>query len=249
MKAALAVGVVAGVVTAGQAVSSYAYLTVNATLDTNVTVPRQGTLDVKIPIFLSARSSHSVTARYASKDGTATANDDYLPVKGEVTFAPGVTRQFIHVTVIGTDLFEFTEYFEVDLTGSQGAFIGVPDANVDLFSPVPFPTLTIRDASTVRPPTGTGTCLIPIGLLHPSGESTRVDFSTKNGSAKRGVDYEPKSGSLILPPGTKVKKIGVDIIGSPDPGPDITFKVVLTNIQNAQAKRTTGVCTISQPGG
>ena len=45
--------------------------------------------------------------QFATADNTATvANNDYVPVSGTLTFAPGQTVQLITVTIKGDDLLE-----------------------------------------------------------------------------------------------------------------------------------------------
>lgn len=93
---------------------------------------------------LSKPSTETVTVRYATSNGTATAGVDYAATTGTVTFAPGVTTQLVHVDVLGDTVAEQNETFFVTLTSPSGATIGDGVA-----------TGTITDDDTVVTP-GTG---------------------------------------------------------------------------------------------
>ena len=52
-------------------------------------------------VRLSEVRSQTVTVRYTTADGTATAGSDYVPAGGALTFAPGEGQKTITVLVIG----------------------------------------------------------------------------------------------------------------------------------------------------
>ena len=51
-------------------------------------------------VTLMARAPAEVTVNYATMDDTAIAGDDYGPVEGTLTFAPGETARTIRVAVV-----------------------------------------------------------------------------------------------------------------------------------------------------
>src|SRR5205814_1534757 len=57
-----------------------------------------GTMD--FTVTLSAVSGLPVTVDFATGNGTATAPGDYTSTTGTVVFAPGVTSQTIHVSIL-----------------------------------------------------------------------------------------------------------------------------------------------------
>jgi hypothetical protein len=57
---------------------------------------------------------------FATYDGWATADWDYVPVNGTLTFAPGETSQTILVPLIGDFDYEGDEYFYVNLSNNSG---------------------------------------------------------------------------------------------------------------------------------
>ena len=66
----------------------------------------------------------TVTAAFATLNGTATAPSDYLPVAGTVTFNPGQSTKTITVSVVGDTVAERDETFRVILSNpSDNALI------------------------------------------------------------------------------------------------------------------------------
>jgi hypothetical protein len=96
-------------------------LTIN---NVTVTASDTGTVTAVFTVSLSALSSLPVTVTYATADGTATAGgNDYVPISGTVTFAPGQTTQTITVVVNPDMMKDSDETFFVDLSGAVNALL------------------------------------------------------------------------------------------------------------------------------
>ena len=72
-------------------------------------------------VTLSDVSGRTVTVNYATDDGDAVADNDYLSTSGTVTFNPGIKTQRIEVTVLGDNEVEDDESFFVDLSDPTNA--------------------------------------------------------------------------------------------------------------------------------
>jgi hypothetical protein len=71
-------------------------------------------LQIRLP------SPEAVTVNYQTlTTGTATANDDFAPATGTVTFAPGQTTATVSIQVNGDTTFEPDETFQVKFSGSK----------------------------------------------------------------------------------------------------------------------------------
>jgi hypothetical protein len=96
---------------------------VNYTLTVNtpsVTEGDSGTKTMSYKLTLDKAPTSAVTVNYETLDtGTATANDDFVPMAGTVTFAAGQTVAFVTVTVIGDTTVEAPETVKLQLSGSQ----------------------------------------------------------------------------------------------------------------------------------
>ena len=77
-------------------------------------------------------SDGTVTAQYATSDGTAQAGVDYQPASGTLTFGPGQTQQLLSVNLLNDGAADSSdETFDVTLTSpTGGATLGTPDAVV-----------------------------------------------------------------------------------------------------------------------
>jgi len=93
--------------------------------DVRVIEGNDGTVQAVFTVTLSAASPRTVTVVYstADPDDTAIGGRDYVPAKGTVEFAPGVTTREISVTVNGDIEFEPDELFTVVLQSPTNATI------------------------------------------------------------------------------------------------------------------------------
>lgn len=97
-------------------VESYT-LSVNAA---SVTEGDTGSKTLSYKLTLDKAPTSSVTVNYETLEtGTATANDDFVPVAGTVTFAAGQTVAFVSVTVLGDTNVEAPETIKLNLSGSK----------------------------------------------------------------------------------------------------------------------------------
>lgn len=85
-----------------------------------------GTATVAFSVILSYPAASTVTVNFTTANGTATAGSDYQATSGTLTFTPGQTLRPIEVQVIGDQLVEPDETFQVNLTGATGATISIP---------------------------------------------------------------------------------------------------------------------------
>jgi hypothetical protein len=61
---------------------------------------------------------------FATANGIARSDSDYVAKNGTLTFAPGVTTQTVSITINGDTLVEADETFYVILSGATNAAIG-----------------------------------------------------------------------------------------------------------------------------
>ena len=89
-----------------------------------ITVPEgnTGSSRALLTVQLSEPVKQTVSVQYASSPtGTATANEDYTPVSGILTFAPGEISKTIAIDLQGDTQLEKDESFRVQLTRPQNA--------------------------------------------------------------------------------------------------------------------------------
>jgi hypothetical protein len=79
-----------------------------------------GTRVASFTVTLSAASAATVSASYATANGTATAGSDYVAQTGVLSFTAGQTSKTIRITVNGDTAAEPNETFVVNLSGPVG---------------------------------------------------------------------------------------------------------------------------------
>lgn len=93
-------------------------------------------------------TSTAASVSYATSDGTAAANSDYVPTSGTLQFAPGETSNTVYFLIIDDDQAEGVETVNIALSNPSGATLGGVH-NVALAisdNEVPTPLTPIDDA-------------------------------------------------------------------------------------------------------
>lgn len=105
-------------------------------------------------------------------------------------------------------------------------------------------TLAISDVSVIEGVSGTKSEMVMVSLSEPSTKTVTVNYSTANGSALAGSDYNKASGKLTFAPGETSKAIVVRIRGDQVTESTERFYVNLSNAKNATIADGQGVVTI-----
>jgi hypothetical protein len=122
--------------------------------DVTATEGNSGTKDFTFNVTLDKVSAQTITVQFATANGTATtADNDYQPTSGTLTFTPGQTSKTIVVKVVGDTKVESNETFFVKLSNATNADIAKAQGtgtitNDDQPPPAP-PDLTVQ-SSTVN---------------------------------------------------------------------------------------------------
>jgi subtilisin-like proprotein convertase family protein len=196
--------------------------------------PTNQTANMDFPVFLSYPVFLPVTVAYTTADDTATGGEnDYAPVFGTLTFAPGQTRLDVSVPILGDTVVEGNEDFFVNLSK--------PSVNATIIRPQATGTIiddnvliSVGDFTIAEVPNATVTANFQVFLDSPSEQVVTVDFSTANGTAAGNLDYGPVSGTLTFTPGTTVQTVKVPIFADTSPLPDETFFLDISNPTNGQ---------------
>jgi large repetitive protein len=110
-----------GTLSGGQVVKAQPSLSIN---DVTIAEGDSGTKVLNFTVTLSTASNLTVTANYATANGTATAPSDYTAIASTLlTFNPGDTTKTVAVTINGDTGFEPDETFTVNLSAATNATI------------------------------------------------------------------------------------------------------------------------------
>jgi hypothetical protein len=96
--------------------------------DASVAEGTSGTSVLAFQVSLSRSAAHTVSVRYSTADGTASAPADYAPASGIVRFARGETSKSIEVTLTGDALPEPDETLAVRLSAPVNGIVGAASA-------------------------------------------------------------------------------------------------------------------------
>jgi hypothetical protein len=192
-----------------------------------------GTTALSFTVALTTPSNVPITVNFATADGTATtADNDYVPTSGTVTFAPGVTSQDITVMVSGDGNVETDEDFFVNLSNPTNAQLDSSQAEGQILSDdnaVMHIDSYYWDSEPDPYYGGTTTFAFNVWLTLPSNDTVTVDFSTLDGAAIAGYDYLPTWGTLTFAPGETYQTIYVSVLPDWDYESIEEFYVLLSN--------------------
>jgi Calx-beta domain-containing protein/Big-like domain-containing protein/uncharacterized protein DUF4214 len=163
-----------------QMVRSQPSLSVN---DVSVTEGDTGTKALNFTITLSAASNLTVTANFATANGTATAGSDYQSNSGVVTFNPGQTNQTIAVTLNGDQNFEPDETLFVNLSSPANATISrAQGTGVILNDDAQGGVINFSQSNYSVSESG-GFVNITVNRANDTSRAATVDYATSDGSA------------------------------------------------------------------
>ncbi len=100
--------------------------------DIGVTEGDETSQFAELDLRLSAASDQPVQVSFATTDGSAVANQDYLPVAGIATFEPGATSRRIQVPIVGDLIVEPQEEFRLELSDPLNAVLAVESATITI---------------------------------------------------------------------------------------------------------------------
>jgi endoglucanase len=104
--------------------------------------------------------------------------------------------------------------------------------------------VSVGDVAILEGNDGTQSAAVTVNVCKPQGKSVTVNYSTVNGTATAGSDYNAASGKLTFAKGQTSKRILVPVIGDRITELDETFFVNLRNAKGAKIANRQAVVTI-----
>jgi hypothetical protein len=171
--------------------------------------------------------------------GTATFGSDYtLAVTGgtlsadglRLTLNDGASSALISVIPVDDSLSEAAEGVTLTLKAGSGYAVGTATASGTIAdNDLAQPVLAIASTSVVEGSRGTTTVAVTVTLSAPSTSTVKVNYTTSNGTAIAGSDYQATSGTLSFAPGVTSLKINVSVVADKIKEPNETFSILLSN--------------------
>jgi hemoglobin-like flavoprotein len=209
-----------------------------------------------ITVKRTGGSNGAVSAQYASvAGGTATAGSDHATASGTVSWADGDTAdKTFSVTILDDQLNEPDETVNLSLVNPTGgaALVNPLSAVLTIVDNDAQPSISINDVSEVEGNSGVTSFNFKVTLSAASGQTISVNYTTADGTAIVGNDYQPASATLTFLPGETSKVVTVLVNGDTQDEPNETLLVQLSSPVNATLANTQGTGTIvndDAPGG
>jgi hypothetical protein len=166
-----------------------------------------GTNNFAFNLTLSKPSTETVTVKYTTADGTATAASDYTAATGTVTFNPGETSKTVNISVKGDTTLELDETFTVNLTDAVGGTISrATGTGTIIDDDRPVIALTTPDANASEDKKDPG--LFNITRTGTTTQALTVTY-TIAGTATNDTDYKNITGTATFKAGAAQTSIEI----------------------------------------
>ena len=175
-------------------------------------------------VTASGAVAREMRVDYATRDGTATAGQDYTAVQGTLVFALGEATKTIRVPVAMDSLDdEGLETLTVVLSSAVNATLADPEATGTI-SDTALPRLSVSDVSVEEG----DDAVFAVSLSAASAQDVTFRYKTADGSATAGADYTQANGELTIPAGGTGASITVSTAADGlDEDAEETFEVSL----------------------
>lgn len=212
--------------------------------DVQVNESSYSTSNVTFTVQLSEATGRDVSFDYRTSSGSARSGVDFTATSGTKMISAGSRTKTVTVRVRGDLRDEPKETFTLDLTNPANATIADGQALATIHDDDLRPYLEIRNAGTTEGDSGRHRVFFKVVLFERSGKTISTGFATVPRSATSPSDFDARSGTLSIAPGTKSKMIFVHVRGDRHNESNERFSVKLQNPVNARFIDRNGTGTI-----
>ncbi|XP_067938213.1 sodium/calcium exchanger 3-like isoform X2 [Watersipora subatra] len=185
----------------------------------------------KVGIRRYGRKDNSVAFRLETIDGSATAGEDYNPVKQTLVFQPDQTYIEYVVEIIDDNVYEPDETFflKMALEPEQEAILGKKSINmITIINDDEPGTVEFAHPSFVFKES-VGKAMVTVNRANGADGRIQVSWRSEDMTAKNGRDYEGGEGVLVFEHGEIAKAIEIPIYDDQDTEKDEHFKLILSD--------------------
>ncbi len=202
-----------------------------------------GSQSLHFTVGLSQALEEPITISYLTRNLTASAGSDYQAASGTLTFAAGETSKGLDITLFGDVVVELDESFELVLSGPSGLDVTGLTTTGTLIND-DLALISISPAGVNEGNSGTTDLAFSVRLDHAVPSEVLVDYTTVEGTATPGEDYQHTSGTLTFPAKVTSATIPVTLFGDTLTENSETFTVVLSNPRGASLGTASAIGTI-----
>jgi len=200
-----------------------------------------GTERLQFAVTLSEPAASDVTVQFRTLTGTAIEDVDFEgegSQLGSLFIAAGEQSGVIQRRVVADTEAEVDEFMVLELINPENAAfaggasrlraigtirdndgIGNDDADRGLF---------VGDAQLVEGDDGTQNAVFPVRLSRPSDSVIELNYTTADGSAVAGEDFEATTGTVRFEPGQTAQAVAVPVFGDEDLEGTEVFSLVVS---------------------
>ncbi len=201
--------------------------------------------EMTFTVTLTNPSFQAISVAFATQNGTAIAGFDYGESHGTLNFNIGDTLKTFTVVISSDSLNESNEIFYANLSNGQNAVIDDNQGIGTIINDDPAPTISINNVSTDEGNNASANIKFIVSLSEPSSQIVTVRFSTSDGSAIAGSDYDSIKGILTFNASELSKEIPVPVRGDRFYEMNETFEMRLSEVTLATFEDSIAVCTIT----
>jgi uncharacterized delta-60 repeat protein len=184
------------------------------------------------PVVLNTNTV-PMQVNYSTTNGTAIAGTDYTAVSGTLVFTNGIATNYIVVPILNNGILQGNRTFNVMLSQATSPGVLVAPTNetvtiIDINSGVKFssPTYSVLKSGQ--------TATINVLRTGFTNSVVTVNYSTTDGTAQAGQQYQPASGTLTFTNGVTSQSFPVTILDNTGVvQPDLTVFLQLSSPSNA----------------
>ena len=192
-------------------------------------------------VSLVGTATGNVEVDYTTRDGTATAGNDYVQASGTLTFVLGTSSRTITVALVNDEVDEPEETMTVFLTNPSGASIANPSGGGLIVDDDDPPTVSISAATVEEGEVAR----LPVELGAASEKTVVVGYRSVSATALAGLDYQATAGRLTFAPGTTSLSATVTTLDDTLDEDSETFTVELRHPDNVTLGTASAIATIT----
>ncbi|MGJ5634627.1 Calx-beta domain-containing protein, partial [Nostoc sp. CALU 1950] len=225
-------------------------LATTITLGSSSTTVNEGAGGVTVTLLRSGDLSSTSSIKYATIGNTATKGVDYgsggVESAGTIIFAPGESSRQVSIPINDDSLAEGDETFNFVIDQAVGSTLGL-QRTLGI-------TIQDNDSSSLNftqpiVNEGDGSATVTVTRGNAAG-TARLDYTTVDGTAKAGSDYQNRSGTLNFAAGETSKNIVIPIINDNVGEPNEAFSLRFSNAVGVQlATQQTAISIIDNDPG
>lgn len=145
----------------------------------------------------------------------AQAGFDYISTTRTLTFLPGQTSASVSVPILNDTLIEGNETVKLQLSNPTNVVLGLTDSTLTIIDDEFQPGILLFSTNNFVYSEGATNAVITVIRTNGTTGAVSVDYSTSDGTALAGLDYQSVARTLSFADGESVKTFLVPIIDDP----------------------------------